>query len=49
MTFANPHILWLLLVIPPALLVFFWRAERVRQKLLTQFIQARLLPGLLRV
>ena len=46
MTFANPHILWLLLVIPPALLVFFWRAERVRQKLLTQFIQARLLPGL---
>jgi Ca-activated chloride channel family protein len=46
MTFANPHILWFLLVIPPALFAFFWWSWRVRQKLLTQFIQARLLPGL---
>ena len=38
--------LWLLLVIPPALLAFFWWAGRERQRLLTQFIQARLLPGL---
>ena len=46
MTFANPHMLWLLLVIPPALLAFFWWAGRTRQRLLTQFIQARLLPSL---
>ncbi len=46
MNFANPHMLWLLLVIPPALLAFFWWAGRARQRLLTQFIQARLLPGL---
>jgi Ca-activated chloride channel homolog len=46
MTFANPRMLWLLLVIPPALLAFFWWAGRTRQRLLTQFIQARLLPTL---
>ena len=46
MNFANPHMLWLLLVIPPALLAFFWWAGRTRQRLLTQFIQARLLPSL---
>jgi Ca-activated chloride channel family protein len=46
MTFANPSMLWLLLVIPPALLTFFWWAGRKRQQLLTQFIQARLLPTL---
>jgi Ca-activated chloride channel family protein len=38
--------LWLLLVIPPALLAFFWWSARARQRLLTQFIQARLLPTL---
>lgn len=47
MRFENPHILWLLLVIPPALAVFFWWAMRVRQRLLTQFVQARLLNHLL--
>lgn len=46
MTFANPNMLWLLLVVPPALLGFFWWAGRTRQRLLTQFIQARLLPTL---
>ena len=46
MNFANPHMLWLLLVIPPALLAFFWWSGRTRQRLLTQFIQARLLPAL---
>ena len=46
MIFANPHMLWLLLVIPPALLAFLWWAARTRQRLLTQFIQARLLPTL---
>ncbi len=47
MTFAYPHILWLLLVIPPLLVVFLWWSLRERQRLMTQFIQARLLPGLI--
>lgn len=46
MTFANPHILWLLLALPPLLLAFFWWAGRKRRQLLTRFIQARLLPDL---
>jgi Ca-activated chloride channel family protein len=46
MQFAHPQLLWLLLVIPPALVGFFWWALRVRQKLLAQFIQARLLSAL---
>jgi Ca-activated chloride channel family protein len=37
---------WLLLIVP-ALLAFFWWSWRVRQKLMAQFIQARLLPGLI--
>ena len=46
MRFEHPNILWLLLVIPPALLSFFWWAMRSRQKSLAQFIQARLLSAL---
>jgi len=46
MRFEHPQILWLLLVIPPALLAFFWWASRQRQKLLVQFIEARLLSQL---
>ena len=46
MPFANKQLLWLLLVIPPAMVAFFWWAGRARQRLVTQFIQARLLPGL---
>lgn len=46
MNFAYQHVLWLLLIIPPLLVVFFWWAWRERQRLMTQFIQARLLPGL---
>ena len=46
MRFEHPNILWLLLVIPPALLAFFWWAMRLRQKLLAQFIEARLLSQL---
>jgi len=46
MKFASPHILWLLLAMPTALLVFFWWAWRRRQRLLAQFIQARLLSAL---
>jgi Ca-activated chloride channel family protein len=46
MRFEHKYILWLLLVIPPALAVFFWWALRSRQKLLAQFIHARLLSVL---
>ncbi|MCX8090889.1 MAG: BatA domain-containing protein, partial [Verrucomicrobiae bacterium] len=47
MEFAQPHLLWSLLVLPPALAPFFWWAQRQRQRLMTRFIEARLLPGLL--
>ncbi len=47
MRFAHPHLLWLLLVFPPALAAFFWWSWRKRQELARQFIQARLLPGLI--
>ncbi|MCC6823707.1 MAG: VWA domain-containing protein [Verrucomicrobiota bacterium] len=46
MNFAYGHMLWLLLVVPPLLLGFFWWAGRDRQRRMTQFIEARLLPGL---
>src|SRR6266576_690486 len=47
MRFANPHLLWLLLVFPPALAAFVWWSWRERQRLLRQFVEARLLPNLL--
>lgn len=47
MRFANPQVLWLLLVLPPLLLVFLVWAWKARQRLLTGFVQARLLPNLL--
>ena len=47
MRFEHPNLLWLLLVVPPALGLFFWWAERARQKLLTQFVEARLLSQLI--
>lgn len=46
MRFENYNLLWLLLVVPPALALFFWWRERSRQKLLTQFIESRLLSSL---
>jgi len=46
MRFEHPQILWLLLVVPPALAVFFWWALHARQRLLAQFIEARLLSQL---
>lgn len=46
MKFDHPQLLWLLLVLPPALLAFLWWASRKRDRLLAQFIQARLLPEL---
>lgn len=47
MNFGNPNLLWLLLVFPPAMALFFWWSWRRRKELVTAFIQARLLPGLL--
>jgi Ca-activated chloride channel family protein len=46
MRFEHPNLLWLLLILPPSLVVFFWWSWRKKQKLLTQFVQARLLPAL---
>ena len=46
MRFEHPNLIWLLLVIPPALAAFFWWSERVKKKLLTQFVEPRLLAQL---
>jgi Ca-activated chloride channel family protein len=46
MRFEHSNLLWLLLVLPPALALFFWQASRARRKLVEQFIQARLLSAL---
>jgi Ca-activated chloride channel homolog len=46
MHWENPHLLWLLLVVPPALTLFFWWRERSRQHIVAQFIEARLLSAL---
>ena len=48
MRFEHLQIFWLLLVIPPVLVFLFWFANRQKQKLLAQFISARLLPVLTR-
>ena len=47
MRFANPQLLWLLPVLPAAMVAFLWWAGRKREDLMKVFIQARLLPGLL--
>ncbi|MGH7970750.1 MAG: vWA domain-containing protein, partial [Limisphaerales bacterium] len=46
MFFARPHLLWLLLFFPPLMVGFYWWSWRKHQVLMTKFIQARLLPGL---
>ena len=46
MSFAAPQMFWFLLLVP-SLLLFFWWSWRVRQRLMAQFIQSRLLPGLI--
>jgi Ca-activated chloride channel family protein len=45
MNFASPHLLWLLLLLAPLTALLFW-SWRQRQRLLTQFISARLLQTL---
>jgi len=46
MNLEYKNILWLLLVFPPLLALFFWWGERVKRKLLAQFIETRLLSQL---
>ncbi|MGH8024576.1 MAG: vWA domain-containing protein [Limisphaerales bacterium] len=46
MHWEYPNLLWLLLVVPPALALFFWRRERSRRRVVAQFIEARLLSAL---
>ncbi len=45
MRFEHPNLFWLLLILPAMILLFWWSA-RAKQKLLAQFISARLLPVL---
>lgn len=47
MRFANPEMLWLLVLFPPAMIAFFWWSQRKSQGLMARFIEARLLAGLL--
>lgn len=46
MRWEHEYLLWLLLVVPPALALFFWWRERSRQRIVAQFIEARLLSAL---
>ena len=46
MQFEHPHLLWFALVLVPALIAFFWWTARVKQKLIGQFIAARLIDAL---
>jgi len=46
MRWEHENLLWLLLVVPPALALFFWWRERSRQRIVAQFIEARLLSAL---
>jgi Ca-activated chloride channel family protein len=46
MNLAAPQMLWLLVLLVLPLIVFFWWAWRERQRLITQFISARLLAHL---
>jgi len=47
MRFETPYLLWLLLVLPPALMAFYAWTQRRKTRLLSQFVEARLLPSLL--
>ncbi len=46
MRFAQPQVLWVLLAAVPALIAFLYWSWRARQKLILQFVHARLLSGL---
>lgn len=46
MRWEHQNLLWLLLVVLPGLTLFFWWRERSRQRIVAQFIEARLLSAL---
>jgi Ca-activated chloride channel family protein len=46
MRWEHENLLWLLLLVVPALALFFWWRERSRQRIVAQFIEARLLSAL---
>ncbi len=46
MRFEHPHLLWLLIPALPALTAFFWWAWRTKRRLISQFVQSRLLANL---
>jgi Ca-activated chloride channel family protein len=46
MTFSGASLLWLLILVLPALGLFLWWSARVRRRLITRFISARLMPAL---
>lgn len=46
MNFEHTHLVWFALALVPALVAFYWWAGRVRQRLIGQFIAARLLSSL---
>jgi len=46
MRFEHPNLLWLLIPAVPALIAFFWWTWRTKKRLISQFVQSRLLPNL---
>src|SRR5579863_914447 len=46
MRWEHQNLLWLLPLVLPALALFFWWRERSRQRIVAQFIEARLLSAL---
>ncbi|MDQ6631580.1 MAG: VWA domain-containing protein [Verrucomicrobiota bacterium] len=46
MRFAQPQLLWLLIIFLPSLCLFLFWCWRQKQKLITQFVQSRLLANL---
>jgi Ca-activated chloride channel homolog len=46
MRFEHPHLLWLLFLAVPALSAFLWWAWRTKKRLISQFVQSRLLANL---
>ena len=46
MRFEYRELLWLLLLVGPAMIAFFWWSWRVRQRLIAQFVHIRLLGNL---
>jgi len=47
MRFEFPKLLWLLMLVVPGLIAFFWWAGRQRKRLMDQFVNPRLLGQLL--